>query len=185
MVANGYEVHRTFERALAAETRRFNGARFRQNCRQSFWNYMYYRSGRFGEQVVRYLDIWPRERFYATTLHEYVVSPERVTTEIASFLGLDAEDLGAVPRSNPSMGTRSIAVQLVVRRLLQPLAHGNVPFSATARHRLNVWNRGAERPRMRQETRIELMEMYRPDLDQLHSLLGIDLEASERSVAGA
>jgi hypothetical protein len=181
MVASGYEVHPTFERALAAETRRFNSGWFRRNCRQSFWNYMYFRSGRFGEQVARYLDLWPRERFYATTLYEYAARPERVTNEIVDFLGLRSEDLGAVPRSNPSTGTRSIAAQLVVRRVLKPLSDRGVPFSAAAWHRVNGWNRrGAERPRIRPETRAELMERYRPDLDYLRSLLGIDVEASER-----
>lgn len=181
MVSSGYEVHRTFEDALAAETRRFNSKWFRQSCRQSFWNYMYYRSGRFGEQIARYLAIWPRERFYATTLDEYVARPDRVIGEITDFLDLGSEDLGTVPRSNPSAGTRSIPVQLVVRRVLKPLSDRGVPFSAAAWHRLNRWNRGAERPRIRPETRSELMDRYRPDLGHLRALLGVDVEAGERN----
>ena len=82
MLEHGYEVHRTFEKALAAEDRRFESSKFRKTCPQSFWNFMYYRSGLFGEQVARYLERWPRDRFYATTLYDYLAEPDVVVGEI-------------------------------------------------------------------------------------------------------
>lgn len=104
-VEGGYELEPTFEKALAAEDRRFESGRFRKNCPHSFWNFMYFRSGLFGEQVSRYLDRWPRERFYATTMYEYLKEPELVTGEVLEFLELDPVDLGSVPHYGASKGT--------------------------------------------------------------------------------
>ena len=95
----------TFEQALAAEDRRFESDRFRKNCPHSFWNFMYFRSGLFGEQVSRYLDRWPRERFYASTMYEYLKEPELVTGEVLEFLELVPVDLGSVPLCGASKGT--------------------------------------------------------------------------------
>jgi hypothetical protein len=179
MVEGGYERAATFEKGLAAEDERFESKRFRKNCPHSFWNFMYFRSGLFGEQVARYLDRWPRERFYATTMYEYLDEPERVTGEICRFLDLDDIDLGPVPHHGSSKGTRSRNAQYVERRLLRPLMRRNVPGAAVARDRLNAWNHDREKPRMQPGTREMLMERYADDLSRLHELLGVDVLGQE------
>jgi hypothetical protein len=179
MLEHGYEVHRTFEKAFAAEDRRFESTKFRKTCPQSFWNFMYYRSGLFGEQVARYLERWPRDRFYATTLYDYLAEPEVVVGEILEFLGVDAAELGPVPRSASSKGTRSVPAQYLERRLLRPLERRKVPFVGEARRQVIAWNRGVDKPSMQADTRERMMELYRPDLAMLNDLLGVDIEKSE------
>lgn len=179
MLEHGYEVHRTFEKALAAEDRRFESTKFRKTCPQSFWNFLYYRSGLFGEQVARYLERWPRDRFYATTLYDYLAEPDVVVGEILGFLGVDAAELGPVPRSASSKGTRSVPAQYLERRLLRPLERRKVPFVGEARRQVITWNRGVDKPTMQAETRERLMELYRPDLAKLNDLLGVDVEERE------
>jgi hypothetical protein len=179
MVEGGYELAATFEKGLAAEDARFESERFRKNCPHSFWNFMYFRSGLFGEQVARYLERWPRDRFYATTMYEYLDEPERVTGEITEFLGLDVVDLGQVPHYGSSKGTRSRHAQYVERRLLRPLMRRNVPGAAASRDRLNAWNHDAERPKMQPGTRDMLMERYADDLEVLKRLLDVDVVAQE------
>jgi hypothetical protein len=179
MVEGGYEQASTFEKALAAEDNRFDSERFRRSCPHSFWNFMYFRSGLFGEQVARYRDRWPRDRFYATTMYEYLSESERVIAEISRFLGLDEVDLGAVPHHGSSKGTRSRRAQYVERRLLRPLARRSIPGAGAARGWLNDWNRNAEKPKMKPGTREMLMERYADDLELLKQLLGVDVVAQE------
>jgi hypothetical protein len=177
MVEHGYERHRTFERALAAEDRRFHSARFRATCAQSFWNYLYVRSGLFGEQVARYLDRFDRDRFLFTTLDELVQSPSETLRSIHEHLGVDPVDIDELPRDATSKGTRSVALQQLERRVLRPLERRIGPRGKVLRTRVDRWNRGAEKPTMQPATRARLRERFEPDLERLRDLTGIDLRS--------
>ena len=137
---------------------------------------MYFRSGLFGEQVGRYLEHWPRARFYATTLYDYLADPDHVLDEIQQFLGVEQLQLGPTPLSASSKGTRSIPVQYLERRLLRPLERRRFPLVRQARSKLISWNRQAAKPTMHASTRDGLMHRYRQDLAVLTSHLGIDIE---------
>jgi hypothetical protein len=174
MLENGYEPLPTFERALAAEERRFASARFARNCPHYFWNFMYYRSGRFGEQIARYYEHYTRDRFFFTTLYDLQLRTQSVFDDLTTFLGIDPLPIGELPRYGSSKGVRSIPAQLLERKLLRPLARRHVPLTATTRDRLNTWNRGTP-PTMRPETHRALVDRFRPDLEHLRTLTGIDV----------
>ena len=174
MLENGYEHHGSFERALAAEDRRFESARFARTCTHYFWNFMYYRSGLFGEQVARYLERFPRESFQFTTLYDLHRDPSGEIGKIEGLLGVDPEPVGELPQYGSSKGVRSIPLQLVERMVVRRLSYRNVPLMASTRQRINGWNRG-NRPTMLPETRATLLERFAPDLDRLHELTGIDV----------
>lgn len=176
MLENGYELHRSFEQALAAEDRRFASARFARHCPHYFWNFMYFRSGRFGEQVNRYLELFPREHFHFTTLYDLQRDPARVLGTIEAFLGVSPAPVGELPRYGSSKGVRSIPLQYVERSVVRRLARHNVPLMKTARRRLNTWNRGSP-PTMQPETRARLLADYAADLARLTDLTGIDVLA--------
>ena len=163
MLENGYEFHSTFERALAAEDRRFASARFARRCPHYFWNFMYFRSGLFGEQVDRYYEQFPRDRFHFTTLYDLQRDPARVLGTIEAFLGVSPAPVGELPRYGSSKGVRSIPLQYVERSVVRRLARHNVPLMKTARRRLNTWNRGSP-PTMQPETRARLLADYAADL---------------------
>ena len=174
MLENGYELLPTFERALAAEDRRFSSARFARRCPHYFWNFMYYRSGLFGEQVARYLDLFPKDRFFFTTLYDLHRRPASVLSSIQTFLGVDPEPIDDLPKYGSSKGIRSIPVQYLERKLVRRLARHDVPLMETARTRMIQWNRGVP-PTMLPATRTDLLDRYRPDLARLEQLTGIDV----------
>ena len=174
MLENGYELLPTFERALAAEDRRFSSPRFARRCPHYFWNFMYYRSGLFGEQVARYLDLFPRDRFFFTTLYDLHRRPADVLGSMEEFLGVVPAPATELPRYGSSKGIRSIPVQYLERKVVRRLARHNVPFMATARSRMIQWNRGTP-PTMLPSTHTQLLDRYRPDLARLEALTGIDV----------
>ncbi len=174
MLENGYELHRSFERALAAEDRRFSSARFARHCPHSFWNFMYYRSGLFGEQVARYLDLFQRDRFFFTTLYDLHRRPAETLGAVETFLGVSPESVDELPKYGSSKGIRSIPVQYVERTVVRRLARHNVPLMAATRSRMIQWNRGSP-PTMLAATRAQLLERFRPDLARLEALTGIDV----------
>ena len=89
MLENGYEHHRTFEARARGRGRPVPQRAVRpEHCPHSFWNFMYFRSGLFGEQVARYLDEYPRDRFYFTTLYDLQADPNRVLGDVEEFIGV-------------------------------------------------------------------------------------------------
>jgi hypothetical protein len=180
MLENGYEHHRTFERALAAEDARFASERFARTCPHSFWNFMYFRSGLFGEQVERYLHEYPRDRFFVTTLYHLQADPDGVLGDIEEFIGVARRPHAALGRYGSSKGVRSIPLQLVERLAIRKLARRHVPLMEPARQRINRWNRGG-RPTMLPATRADLEARYEPDLARLRALTGVDVLAAHRS----
>ena len=176
MLENGYEPHPTFERALAAEDRRYASSRFARTCPHYFWNFMYYRSGLFGGQIDRYFEHYPSDRFFFTTLYDLQRRTQDVFTRLTAFLGIEPLTIGELPRYGSSKGVKSIPAQLLERKVLRPLARRHVPFTATTRDRINTWNRGTP-PTMRPETHDALVERFRPDLRRLTALTGIDVLA--------
>lgn len=174
MVENGYELLPTFERALAAEDRRFASARFARTCPHSFWNFMYFRSGLFGEQVERYLDQFPRDRFLFTTLYDLHTRPNATLASVYEFLGVTPAPVTELPRLGSSKGIKSIPAQYLERTVLRRLARHRVPMAVTMRDRLIQWNRGTP-PAMLDATRAALTDRYRPDLHRLTGLTGIDV----------
>jgi hypothetical protein len=174
MVQNGFETIRSFERALAAEDRRFASARFRRHCPHYFWNYMYFRSGLFGEQLARYHQHYPTDRFFYTTLYDLQLDPQQVTAAICRFLGVPPQPVDAFPHTNPSKGVRSVWLKRFERVALWPLATRRYPLARrvlVAADRVNV--RPVDPPI--DATRVGLLERYRADLRLLHQLSGVDV----------
>lgn len=179
MAAKGFEPLPSFEAALAAEDERFTSERFRRTHPQSFWNSMYFRSGLFGEQIARYLERWPRDRFFATTFYEYLTDPGRVIGEIEEFLGVEPVDLGAPPHLRESVGTRSNRVSALRRRIFEPHVRKGRPRLSTLSARIDTWNQGVPKPTIDPGTRAGLVDRYRDDLALLADLLDVDVLTEE------
>jgi len=88
MVREGYEWLNTFERALAEEERRFHDPSFRWNNPEYFWDYMYFRSGLYYEQVKRYIDTFGEESVKIYLFEELVNRPTEVYRDVCYFLDI-------------------------------------------------------------------------------------------------
>lgn len=104
MRRTGDEPVASFEEALDAEDGRFADPDFSRTCGQYFWNFMYYRSSLFDEQLRRYLDLFPQEQFFFLTLGEWRSGPEAWLRDIFGFLGVDPDVRVDVTPQNQSPG---------------------------------------------------------------------------------
>ncbi len=171
-VEHGHEILPTFERALDAEDRRYGSARFRRTCPGSFWNFMYFRSGLYAEQLERYFALFPRDRFFITTLDRLVDDTTSTVDDLCSFLGVAPMHASTLPRDGTSKGVRSPSAQVMGRRYLRPLAKRQVPGAGPAWSWLQQHNRAAP-PVMTAATKAELLRRYERDLSRLELLTGI------------
>jgi hypothetical protein len=93
----------SFEDALAAEERRLEGEedRLRADPRyfsSEWWSHTYKARGRYGEQLERWLQVFPREQLLALPSEDLLGEPERAHAEVLQFLGVPAHRLDSYPR---------------------------------------------------------------------------------------
>jgi len=177
MTVAGLEWSSSFEGALGREDKRFHSRRFYENNPQYFYNYLYYRSGLFGEQVQRYLELFSKEQFLFLKFDDLINNPRVWFTKIFRFLDVDpelgAQDIGQV---NQSREVRSASLQYFIGQYLQPnLYRLRMPGTRKFTDFLADLNVVHTRPeQLKQQTRMSLTDRYRDDLTLLEELTGID-----------
>lgn len=87
----GYETIPSFEEALAEEERRFHDPSFLTDCPQYFWNFMYFRSSLYDEQLMRYFSLYERSRFFIMSLTELAGAPQLWMEKIFRFLSVSPD----------------------------------------------------------------------------------------------
>jgi Sulfotransferase domain len=177
MRARGFERISSFERALAREERRFRSTWFAKHCSDYFWNFMYYRSGLFGEQIERYFRHFERTQFFILTLAQLQADGPSVVREIHEFLGVEPMDIDGVPRENQIAAPDRRSDAHVLSRIWGVTPDRSAILPALRRERLRLidgWHRNLTED-IERHVREELMGRYDTDLRKLRTLTGIDL----------
>jgi hypothetical protein len=114
------------EEALAAEPERLAGEfdRLRADPRadsQALRHHAYVARGRYAEQLVRWLAVFPREQLLAVRFEDLVTDPAPVLTRVFAFLGLRPDPRVRVRRLNarPHDGAGAV-VRAVLREQFAP-----------------------------------------------------------------
>ncbi len=168
----GYETAGSFERALAIEEKRCHSSWFQKHCGQYFYNFLYFRSGLFGEQIKRYFSLFDPERFHILTLADLKNDPFETLKQIFIFLQVD-------PDFRPNISTVFNQGRTSRSAWLQHLLHQKTrrPFRLRqAARRLAENYNMAPVPPMKPETRRELVARYVADLERFYDLTGIRLD---------
>jgi len=160
----GFEPHRSFERALEEED-----ARVRDGW-SPFW--FYRRRGFYYEHLRRYFDAFPREQLKVFVYDDFKRDPRGVMRELYRFIDVDDSfEPDMTHRPNVSGVPRSRALY----RWLEKSSAREAPPGLKRKllSRLRDWN--LPKPRLAPETRARLVEGYREDILKLQDLLGRDL----------
>lgn len=103
---NGYEKIPTFPQALEAEDAwRMENDDFKKNNGQYYYNFLYYHSGLFFQQVKRYFDTFGRQQVHVVIFEEFVKTPGEHVRDIFAFLEADPEFAPQIAVHNPSAST--------------------------------------------------------------------------------
>ena len=169
LVRDGREPCRDFAQALAAEDER----------RRQGWsaNWQYRAKGYYGQQIARYLEVFPREQLRVYLYENFEHRPLAVLTDIATCLGIEPvfeQDLSL--RLNVAGVPRRARVYRLLRRMQRLKWAANAVAPAAVRRRALGWqNRGLVRPEVSPRLRRELMAGYRDDLALLQESTGLDV----------
>jgi len=174
MTRSGWENIGTFEKALLVEERRFQAWGERALGQQYLYNYMYYRSGLYGEQVGRYLSLFDRRQFLFLTLDQLKCDVEDTLREIYSFLCVDEQfQAKTSARKIGQYGAKVPFLQYSIRMIADVLGIGGTKIIKKA----SAYNL-KEVPPMNFHTRRMLAEKYESDQEKLHRLVGMRFEFS-------
>jgi hypothetical protein len=171
MRTRGWEPCESFEQALADEARRVDAG----------WHHIWHYTGmsRYGQQMRHVLDVYPRDQVLALRHEDLVADPDGILTRVYAFLGVPGVERTVQPDPHRSGEPRNKFISRVVTRhhpvksLLRPF----LPVRLQRRLRQQIVARNVVRSQYRDETRAELVETFRPDVELTEQLTGLDLSA--------
>ena len=183
MVMEGYEWLPTFEKALEEEDRRFQDEPFRRSNPEYFWDYMYFRSGLYYDQVKRYIETFGSNSVKTFLFEDLTRSPEKLYSDVCRFLEVSDNYHPHFIPQNPSKIPRFIRLQYlfrqapklvpklpgVFRKVSRPVIWRLVPLM------MSLNKKAGCRVEISPELRNRLREMYREEILRLSELIGRDL----------
>ncbi|MHC4996769.1 MAG: sulfotransferase family protein, partial [Planctomycetota bacterium] len=160
----GHERAETFERALEIEDQRVDSLEYKKTCTENFYNYLYFRSGLYSEQVQRYLDLYDRRRFHFLTLKQLKQDPHAAIGGVLRFLGVSADFEPDLEVQNQAECTpRSARVDYYISRHLHKIPPRVRRLGRRLYHTLYQKYGVIEVPPLREDTRRQLVERYRDE----------------------
>ena len=165
---DGLETIHDFASAVDAE---------RQGLRTGWVFGGYLEKGFYSKHLSRYLEFFDRSQMHISLIEDLRDNPQNLMHDIFQFL--DVDDVFEADLShhyNVSGVIRNPLLRLIWTRSNQLKAFIRPLLPARLRQKASEWMiRDVEKPVFPPETRAELTEYYRQDIDQLQGLLGRDL----------
>ncbi len=175
----GYEDLRDFDEALGAEEDRRKGYRVPKSCLTP--ETLFYREiGLLGQQVERYVNVFPREQIKFIVFDDLVRDPAAIYFDLLDFLGVRRVVRKSYKVRNSHKEARSLALsawfqqpppaaRVVLDLIPQPHRY------ALLGHLQGLINtRKVDRPAMRPETRRMLQAHFAEDVKKLGKIVGRD-----------
>lgn len=172
MRREGWEWIGSFERALRAEENRVRSPHFEKNCPQYYYNFLYFRSGLYGEQIERYYSHFDRGQFHFLTLDQLRNDSNATLQAVLKFLQIDTGFSPPVDVHNKSDITARWARLQYAWRSWNRCPNAIRKWGDFVLHRINR----VGIPPLGDQTKRELMQRYRSDLAKLNALTGIQFD---------
>jgi hypothetical protein len=173
-VARAYS-HYLMAVSLGHEKASFSEALSRYGDREAadWWLSSHYiEQGMYGEQVERYLSIFPSERVAILLFDDLVGNPQQVLTQIAEHLGIDPEPFAGMDFSEAHNTFRKPRFPGAVQLIWRSGVSRWVPAAIRKKLSRNRLLFNVNKPSMDESSRRYLAKLYEPDLVRLEKLLG-------------
>lgn len=176
----------SFRDAVEAEPKRMSDPNFRDRHKDCYHgNFYYFDHGLYYNQVKRYMDGFGRDNVRVYIFEDFKKDPLSTCRDIFNFLGVDEKFEPAIKSHNVGVEVRHRGLAKLVNsppgylvKLGRVLPSG---LAEAVKKRVNSLNR-KQPPRLDDNTKRELLEKFRPDIDRLSGLIGRDLSFWYRQV---
>jgi hypothetical protein len=179
MAKEGYEWINTFELALMEETKREKADSFRNYNPENYYNYLYYQSGLYSDQIARYQELFAQENIHFINFDSFVKNPLKETQRVYRFLCVDSDFHPVIRVHNPSVSVYSARLQFAIRQLFQNRINliPQVVRMPVMQFLLNLNSNSLPPKPIGKETRRLLDELYAADVRRTSEITGLDLSA--------
>lgn len=170
MIREGYEWIYPFEKALIKEKDRLKNTHFKNDNPQYYYNYLYFTSGLYSEQVKRYLNAFPQKQILILLFEDLTADPIAVIQRIYDFLGVDCDFIPKIKIHNKTKIPFSAPIQYFTKqKLLLYLEKLRVPSSYRiwrAAFNSNLFLGRFRSTVLNTTTRYNLQERYKDDIQK-------------------
>ncbi len=181
MVQDGYEYSASFEKALELEEKRRHKKIPNFFEPEFYYNYLYFRSGLYAQQVKRYLDRFSSSQVYILRFKHLVSNPQQAVNEVCEFLNVTPHSIQS-QTYNPSTYVHSPKLQFLLRKIAKVifvfrkriLRQRN--FTKKGKDFLLELNKSRKKspPSLDSALKRELLSKYEQDIHKLSALTGKD-----------
>lgn len=177
MVQEGYEYSRTFEEALARESKRQKKRIPNILEPEYYYDYMYYSSGVYVPQIERYTEIFNPQNIFIGLFEDFIAAPERFMKEITDFLKITPFTFLLDKPQNPSRQVLHPFLAFVLRyitRILESIQEAPVKEKRDYLIK-KIWV-NKKIASMNPDTFMYLYLLYSQDYPKLESRYNLDLK---------
>jgi len=181
MAGNGYEPTESFEEALKIEeSDRYGNVNFLKFNPEYYYNYLYFYSGLYSQQIKRYLDIFSKEQIHFIIFENFKSDIYHEIQLVYKFLGVNDTFRPEIKVHNKGSAPYSTRLQFFIRQELHkylrpPHTHPHPLHNGIIAKLMNLNIRHENILQMKEETRQLLSQKYRRDVFFTAELIGIDL----------
>lgn len=105
------------KKALEVENKkRLNKLKFKFDNPQYYYNYLYFNSGCYSNQIRRYQNRFPKKQIYYIVFNEFINNPLSVVKNVYEFLGVSRNFTPVIKIHNKSTLPYSVKAQYLIRR---------------------------------------------------------------------
>lgn len=181
MVREGYEWIYPFEKALEAEEERIFDKEFKYSNPQYYYNYLYYRSGLYSNQIERYVKLFNRDRIKFLIFDDFKKDILSKTREIYQFLEVESNFLPEVSVKNKMKYPFSVFLQFFFKKKLNCIIR-KIGISKSARKKIvscamdiNIYMGALKNETLHVETKKDLVSRYHNDIILTSNIIERDL----------
>lgn len=178
MVNHGYEWIFPFEKALEMEETRMDDTVFVAGNPQYFYNYMYFHSGLYSQQLERYYSAFPAKQIKVLSLDDLKRRPVEAVQDIYAFLGVDATFKPEIKIHNKAeLRPIHTGLHFALNDLGRRHRHTRIDTASRYLFDKNMTLIKLRWPKIRQETRRSLLAKYHSDIKKTESLTQLDMSS--------
>jgi hypothetical protein len=179
MQCQGYENIESFDEALEAEPKRRAGVLDPNGGAITYpYNFLYFQTGLYHEQLQRYFEAFPRQQILVIIFEEMIRDPITTYKRIMGHLGLPSEEpTDPLLPMNGSWKPRSLMLQNLIKKKVIPLCKSlHLPHHKIYRTLSNLNLDDLTISKIPPSSRQRLLEAYREDIEATAKLLGRPLD---------
>lgn len=175
MVMHGYECNTSFEKALKREEELISNKTLKSTLLHDYkLNYSYFKSGLYYEQIKRFFDVFGRKNVLVIEYGDFKKNQKDFLSKIYTFLGVTNNHHFELNHINKSKRVISVKLQYMSRKLLLSKFSKYTFLKLTSNFLLKFNTINFLPKKINSDTRENLLQKYKEDIEKLTSLTRID-----------